>query len=106
MSTKKYNWDEIISNFQQSKLSQAEFCRQNQLNAKYLNLQLSKRNFTKSKNTQSDATHKKSVFVKAIQSNPQAASSSLIIIELNHIKIKIQQNDPIWLADFCKALSL
>ncbi|BCE01812.1 IS66 family insertion sequence element accessory protein TnpA [Marinicellulosiphila megalodicopiae] len=104
MSTKKYNWDEIISNFQQSKLSQAEFCRQNKLNAKYLNLQLSKRNFTKSKNTQSDTAHKKSVFVKVIQSDSQITTAASITIELNHIKIKIQQNDPNWLADFCKAM--
>ena len=102
MRSKKYNWDEIISNFQQSNLSQVEFCRQNQLNAKYLSLQLRKRNLT---NSSSNKDKEKSTFIKAVKKD-QTPSNSKVIIECHSTKIHIDQPDSKWLADFCKALSL
>jgi len=99
MTTKKYNWDEIISNFQNSNLSQAEFCRQNDLDAKYLNLQLSKRNQTKSKTSKS-----KSAFIQATKTSPSKKITPVITIEINQTKIQSSHTDPKWLADFCKEL--
>ena len=100
MSSKKYNWDEIISNFQRSNLSQAEFCRQNQLNAKYLSLQLRKRNLTNSRSTKNKT---KSPFIKTVKKT-QTPTSTKVIIECRSTKIHINQPDSKWLADFCKAM--
>ena len=96
MSSKKYNWDEIISNFQNSGLSQAEFSRQNQLNAKYLNQQLSKRNLLKPK----------SAFVKIPKKlSNQSESIFHVTIDCNQTMINLNNPDPKWLADFCKAFT-
>lgn len=102
MSSKKYDWDEIISKFQQSKLSQAEFCRQNQLNAKYLSLQLRKRNLTKPR---ARKDKEQSAFIQAVKQT-QTSPNSKVIIECHSTKIHIDHPDSKWLADFCKALSL
>ena len=99
MSSKKYNWDEIISNFQRSNLSQAEFCRHNQLNAKYLSLQLRKRNLTKPNKT-------KSAFIKAVKPKSHTSQNPIVTIEYQSAKIKIEQPDSKWLAKFCQQLSL
>lgn len=40
---RKYNWPQIFVDFDQSNLTQTEFCQQQNLNAKYFNLKLSKR---------------------------------------------------------------
>ena len=100
MSTKKYNWNEIITQFQNSGLSQVEFCRQNQLNAKYLNLQLSKRRKIENPSI--------TPFVKVISSTAQVLSNSpsmSVKLSIGQHTLTINQPNPKWLSDFCKEFS-
>ncbi|AJQ93773.1 IS66 family insertion sequence element accessory protein TnpA [Gynuella sunshinyii] len=39
---RKYQWSQLFAQFEQSQLTQAEFCKQHDFNPKYFNLKLSK----------------------------------------------------------------
>jgi len=43
MAYQKHNWPALFEKFEESGLSQTEFCKQHELNPKYFSLKLSKR---------------------------------------------------------------
>ena len=101
MKYKRYDWNELINNFQLSGLSQAEFCRQNQLNAKYFSQRLKK---YKTPNPMPKSAKKTSPFIQATKVANPIQTLPLIKITIDQANIHASHTDPKWLADFCKAL--
>lgn len=76
MSTRRrHNWPKLFIEFDQSGLSQAEFCKQLDLNPKYFSLKLAKRK-----------AQKNSVFTQ-VRVRPEIASSQGLILDVGHCKI-------------------
>ena len=101
MVNNKCDWNKLVDDFLVSGLTQAEFGRQNQINAKYLSLHLGKR-----KNKDSDHTVDKPAFIKVTTPEPKF-QQSLCSVELNiqQTSLKINNPDPLWLASFCQELA-
>ena len=72
---RSYNWPELIEQFEQSGLSQTQFCKQHDLNLKYFNLKLSK-----------FRSKEPSTFVKA-RVEPEASSPQGLILQVGSCKI-------------------
>lgn len=72
---RRYNWPELIAQFEQSGQSQTQFCKQRDLNAKYFSLKLSKHR-----------TKESGSFVKA-QVGPEAASPQGLTLQVGRCKI-------------------
>jgi len=99
MKIKKCDWNKLVDEFLISGLSQADFSRHNQINAKYLSLHLGKR-----KKNQADY-NSESAFIKVKTPKASIAQTSFIV-ELNfkQTTLKINNPDPTWLASFCQEL--
>ena len=72
-----YNWPQIFADFEQSNLTQAEFCKQRNINPNYFSLKLS-RHKTKAS--------PESAFSKVIV-QPQKAFPQRLILEVGHCRI-------------------
>lgn len=72
---RRYNWPELIAQFEQSGLSQTQFCKQHDLNAKYFSLKLSKLR-----------TQNSGSFVKA-RVEPETTSSQGLTLQVGRCKI-------------------
>ncbi len=100
MKSKKCDWNKLVDEFLLSGLTQADFSRQKQINAKYLSLHLGKR-----KKNQG-AINSESAFIKVKTPKATIAQSSFSV-ELN-IKenwLKINNPDPKRLASFLQYLA-
>ncbi|WP_019604721.1 IS66 family insertion sequence element accessory protein TnpA, partial [Teredinibacter turnerae] len=64
----KYNWPQLFADYEQSGLSQTEFCKQHGINPKYFSLKLSKRKASES-----------SPFAKAIVQPEVEYTTSLVL---------------------------
>ena len=72
---RRYNWSQLFSDFDESGLSQADFCKRQDLNPTYFSLKLSKRK------AQEGGTFTKVVL------KPEDSLSQGLIIEVGHCKI-------------------
>ena len=72
-----YNWPQLFAAFEQSGLSQVEFCKQHDLNPKYFSLKLSKHKAL---------TQESNPFAHVVV-QPDAASSQGLVLEVGNCKI-------------------
>lgn len=79
----RYNWPQLIADFEQSDLSQVAFCKQQNLNVKYFNLKLSK-------HRAQDA----GAFTK-VEIQPHAVSLHGLVLEVGKCKIYCPDSMPI-----------
>ena len=100
MMSKKCDWNKLVDEFLVSGLSQADFSRQNQINAKYLSLHLGKRKKIQKANVSEPAFIK----VKAAKTTITQASFS-VELNIKQTWLKINNPDPKWLASFCQELA-
>lgn len=85
MAYQKHNWPELFETFEASGLSQTEFCKQHDLNPKYFNLKLSKRNAIEA-----------SSFAKvSVTSSNTPAPDQGLVLELGNCKIHCPAAMPI-----------
>lgn len=75
---RKYNWPELFAAFEQSGLSQVDFCKQHNLNAKYFSLKLA--------NHKSAVVPTDSAFTR-VTVVPELAATSELIVAVGHCKI-------------------
>jgi len=77
---RKYNWPELFEAFEQSELTQTEFCKQHNLNPKYFNIKLSQRR---------QVTTEPSCFSRLQVASPNypPSESSQVVIEHGQCKI-------------------
>ncbi len=83
MPNKKHNWPQLFADYEQSGLSQTEFCQQRELNPKYFSLKLSKCKASKT-----------SAFTKvAVQ--PEVDHVAGLVLQIGHCKILCPPTMPI-----------
>ena len=80
---RRYNWPELIAQFEKSGLNQTQFCSQHDLNAKYFNQKLSKFRGKES-----------SVFVQAAFANKPKPSHGLVL-QVGNCKILCPEAMPV-----------
>lgn len=80
---RRYNWPELITQFEQSGQSQTQFCKQHDLNAKYFSLKLSK---LRSKEL--------GRFVK-VSTEPEVVSPRGLILQVGNCKIHCPEAMPV-----------
>lgn len=80
---RKYNWQEYFKEFEKSNLSQAEFCKQNDLNPKYFSQKL----------TQHKASNN-TAFAK-VSITSEAPSIPGLIVEVGSCKVHCPASMPI-----------
>ncbi|WP_019605888.1 IS66 family insertion sequence element accessory protein TnpA [Teredinibacter turnerae] len=79
----KYNWPQLFADYEQSGLSQTEFCKQHGINPKYFSLKLSKRKASEG-----------SPFAKAIV-QPEVEYTTSLVLHIGHCKILCPSTMPI-----------
>lgn len=93
----RQQWLSLIAEFESSGLSQAEFCKQRELNPKYFSLKRSKLN-------NQDSTGVPT-FSQVILASPRPSSSS-IELEFGRVTLKVNQSTPAdYLAQVIRALA-
>ena len=101
MQNKKCDWNKLVDEFLISGLTQADFSRQNQVNAKYLSLHLCKR-----KKNQPVETNNDSAFIKVTTPKPKIEKPSFSVeLNIKQNSLKINNPDTAWLASFCQELT-
>lgn len=91
---RRYNWPELIAQFEQSGLNQIQFCKQHDLNAQYFSLKLSK---LRSK--------EQSAFVEASVA-PEPASPQGLVLQVGNCKVNCPEAMPVQsLVSLVKALA-
>lgn len=80
---RKYNWRQLFVDFEQSGLSQAAFCKQHDLNAKYFSLKRS--------NYKAEVVSKDSAFAR-VSVAPKAALDGDFILEFGRCKVYCPQS--------------
>lgn len=77
---RKYNWPELFDAFEQSALTQAEFCQQHNINPKYFNVKW---------NQHRHETHEPTGFTRVQIASPRhsAFTASQVVIEHGQCKI-------------------
>lgn len=84
MTTRRtYNWPQLLDEFSQSNLSQAEFCKQHDLNPTYFSLKLSKRKALET-----------GAFAKVVV-QPTQPSTQGLVLEVGNCKIHCPATMPI-----------
>ncbi|TVZ37639.1 hypothetical protein P886_1282 [Alteromonadaceae bacterium 2753L.S.0a.02] len=83
MPNKKHNWPQLFADYEQSGLSQTEFCKQRDINPKYFSLKLSKRRASEG-----------SPFAKAIVL-PEVEHTNCLVLQIGHCKILCPSTMPI-----------
>lgn len=80
---RRYNWPELIAQFEQSGLSQTQFSKQHDLNAKYFSLKLSKHR-----------SQGPSAFVQAALASEPSSSQGLVV-HVGNCKIHCPEAMPV-----------
>jgi len=80
---RRHNWPQLFVEYEQSNLSQVEFCKQHNLNPKYFSLKLSKR-----KTTEGSAFSQVTI-------QPEVNSPQGLILDVGHCKIHCPGTMPI-----------
>lgn len=80
---RKYNWPQLFADFEQSGLSQVEFCKLHGLNAKYFSLKLS--------NHKAETAPRDSAFTQ-VSVAPKAVSAGEFIVEVGRCKVYCPQS--------------
>lgn len=78
-----YNWPQLLDEFEQSILSQVEFCKQREINPTYFNLKLSKRKALET-----------GAFAKVVV-QPTQPSIEGLVLEIGNCKIHCPATMPI-----------
>lgn len=101
--SRKYNWPALLAAQAQSGLTQAEFCRQNNVCAKYFSLQ--KSGAAKAKG---DAVGpgKSDQFVRAVPRMKPVPSPSMLTVSIGAVSLRFgSDTDPAYVAKLVAALS-
>jgi hypothetical protein len=80
---RRYNWPQLFTEFEQSGLTQSEFCKQHDVNPKYFSLKLAKRKARES-----------GAFAQVVV-QPEATSPQGLVLEVGDCKIHCPATMPI-----------
>ena len=103
--SRKYNWPVLLEAQAKSGLSQAEFCRRNNVCAKYFSIKKSQA--AKAEKAKGDAvkTGASSPFVRAVVPQPEP-SPSMLTLSVGPVSVRFgSDTDPVYVARLAAALS-